>query len=235
MDKPYVRKLNGAGLPPAGTEKLGDFTVWLVDGTWVRANSKPDGDDFTNFGQHYRFSFIPMYEFWIDFYEANRSEQGFFIVHMLTEWKEQNRGASYDEAYDRSIELELRARAQYQDISPDVDPLQARVRMFHQLQNSMTIWLASEPFIHQHLSLNYVEGGHHLVPGYQWIPPDEIWVGATLPPLERLIICGHEIGEHGLMAKGMKYDPAHKKISKKELEVRDNPGDLMPWLQAEGW
>jgi hypothetical protein len=38
------------------------------------------------------------------------------------------------------------------------------------------------------------------------------------------------------MAKnGMSYPKAHAKISKKELEVRENPDGLMSWLQSLGW
>ena len=232
---PYIRRLNHRGLPPAGTDQLGRFTVCLVDGPWVRAHCQPDGDDFTNFGQHYRFSFIPKFEFWIDFYEANRSEQGFFLVHLLTEWQEMDNGSDYDDAYDRAVEVETRVRAKYQDISPDVDPLRARLRFWHECRDGRAIWLASEPFIHEHLSINWVEGGHWLVPGYQFEPKPDTWIGATLPPFERLVITGHELGENSRMQKGMKYPEAHKQISVKELAVRRDPDELPAWLESIGW
>lgn len=236
--KPYIRLLNH----PVTTTSSGifaKFKVWLVDGPWVRAQGN-EQNQFTNFGQHFRFPFIPMFEFWIDFFEANRSEQGYFILHMMSEWQDMKDGKSYEAAYDHADEVEKRARAKYEHIDENVDPLDAKIRMFHELQDGMTLWLADEEFIHAQLTLNYAEGGHHLVPGYEFIPADEYWIGQTLPvsfPLpERLIISGHEIGEHTDMKKnGTSYPKAHAKIAKKELEVRENPDGLMPWLQSLGW
>ncbi|HTY57766.1 MAG TPA: hypothetical protein VMF59_03075, partial [Bacteroidota bacterium] len=50
---PYIRK----------AEQRGRIAVWIVDGTYVRTNID---EEFTNYGQHYGFDFIPANEFWID-------------------------------------------------------------------------------------------------------------------------------------------------------------------------
>ena len=67
MEKPYVRKL----------DQIEEIAVWIVDGVYIRKNID---EEFTNFGQHYRFRFIPMREFWID-QEHGPGEQQFFIDH----------------------------------------------------------------------------------------------------------------------------------------------------------
>jgi hypothetical protein len=41
----------------------GDITVRIVDGVYICGHMD---EEFTNFGQHYRFKFIPKNEFWID-------------------------------------------------------------------------------------------------------------------------------------------------------------------------
>jgi hypothetical protein len=53
LKPPYVRKYSSRD----------NIQIWLVDGEYVRKNID---EEFTNFGQHYRFSYIPMDEFWID-------------------------------------------------------------------------------------------------------------------------------------------------------------------------
>jgi len=60
MKLPYLEKIG----------QRGDITVWSVDGIYVRRNLD---EEFTNFGQHYRFECIPENEFWIDI-EASPDE-----------------------------------------------------------------------------------------------------------------------------------------------------------------
>ena len=50
---PYLRK----------TDRRGNIQVWIVDGSYVRGHID---EEFTNFGQHYRYAYIPANEFWID-------------------------------------------------------------------------------------------------------------------------------------------------------------------------
>ena len=79
-----------AGRPPGGDDSLaqslkppyltnveerGGITIWIVDGTFVRTHID---EEFTNYGQHYAFKFIPANEFWID-REGKPDEMQFFI------------------------------------------------------------------------------------------------------------------------------------------------------------
>ena len=71
-EAPYIKKL----------ETLEDFNVWDVDGEYIRSKINRE---FTNFGQHFRFDFIPTKEFWID-KQHGSDEKDYFISHMLVEW-----------------------------------------------------------------------------------------------------------------------------------------------------
>src|SRR3989344_4485112 len=53
MKKPYIKKYC----------KISKFSVFIVDGAYIREFID---EEFTNFGQHFRFKFIPKNEFWID-------------------------------------------------------------------------------------------------------------------------------------------------------------------------
>ena len=69
LKPPYVRKI----------QELGPTAVWTVDGAYVRGHVD---EEFTNFGQHYRYPYIPEDEFWID-REAGEDEHRFFVEHLL--------------------------------------------------------------------------------------------------------------------------------------------------------
>lgn len=163
MNEPYVRLLHHP-VTVADSGPFKPFKVWLVDGPWIRKQSQ-EANEFTNFGEHYRFNFIPMYEFWIDFFDTNRSTQGFFILHMIAEWQAMHAGNSYSVAYNRALRVVARAEKKYEKPAPDVDPEDAVLRTFHILDDLMVIKLVDETFIYKHLSLNFAEGGHHSVPG----------------------------------------------------------------------
>ena len=74
--------------------KIGGLEVWEVDGLWVRKNLD---EDFTNFGQHYRFKFIPKNELWIE-KEVSEDEFNFYITHLLVERKMMENNMKYEDA-----------------------------------------------------------------------------------------------------------------------------------------
>ena len=53
LKPPYLRE----------DERIGGLHVWIVDGSYIRGHID---EEFTNFGQHYRYSYIPVQELWID-------------------------------------------------------------------------------------------------------------------------------------------------------------------------
>ena len=107
MDKslkpPYIRQL----------DERGDMKVWVVDGSYVRGHID---EEFTNFGQHYRFPFIPSNELWLD--DASQSdEQQFFIDHLLVENRLMAKGASYEKAIVAGDQAERTERRRAGDVA----------------------------------------------------------------------------------------------------------------------
>ena len=88
----------------------GDIQIWTVDGSYIRGHMD---EEFTNFGQHYRYPYIPLKEFWLDA-EAEHDEHVFFIDHLLVEYGLMSKGMPYEQAIveaDRAERKERRAPA----------------------------------------------------------------------------------------------------------------------------
>ena len=83
---PYIEK----------ADDRGKFHIWVVDGSYIR--SRKD-EEFTNFGQHYRYLYIPVDEFWID-REAGTGELNFFVEHLLVEYRLMAQGKPYAAALE---------------------------------------------------------------------------------------------------------------------------------------
>jgi hypothetical protein len=83
-------------------ETRGDYQVWIVDGAYIRGHID---EEFTNFGQHYRYPYIPEKEFWVD-KEAEHDERSFFIDHLLVEHDLMAKGASYADAIRQADQVE---------------------------------------------------------------------------------------------------------------------------------
>ena len=108
MKKPYIKKI----------ASISKFTVYSVDGKYVRNHL---GEEFTNFGQHYRFRFIPQNEFWIDD-ERTPGEAEFFIDHMLVENRLMGEGMTYDDALVLADKAEMKERRKIDFVRKGIRP-----------------------------------------------------------------------------------------------------------------
>src|SRR3989338_6719320 len=97
MKKPYLKKFT----------EIGDIKVFIVDGEYIRGNIN---EEFTNYGQHYRFPFIPENEFWID-HAREQGEEKYYIDSMLAMRRFLAKGVSHDEAVKKADAIERRERA----------------------------------------------------------------------------------------------------------------------------
>lgn len=225
MDKPYLKKL----------EVVGDFTVWEVDGMYVRNNLNRE---FTNFGQHFRFPFIPKHEFWIDKENAN-NETFYYVNHMLTEWNLMNQGNDYDTAITKADRLEQRERKKselMEKVLKEVDntPKKVPKEMYIQRlpsKDSLEIWIISGELVRDLYFIDFTEGGHHFV--YDFVPYNEVWLDNDLTPKEREFVLLHELHERYLMFKGWTYNHAHNSSSYVEYQCRRNPKLLASYLEKE--
>lgn len=77
-------------------------------------------------------------------------------------------------------------------------------------RQSCDIWLVDGCYIRQYIYPDFVYGGNDR--RYLFIPKKEIWIDSEVSAKEIEFTILHEIYERRLMAKGMTYEQAHKKV-----------------------
>ena len=241
MEKPYLKLI----------DEIMDFKVWQVDGEYVRDKINRE---FTNFGQHFRFPFIPKYEFWID-KEHAPGEKHFFIDHLLVEWDLMSKGADYDVAIAKGDLKEKKERAKttlmeklerivLSAITEGENGFRIKSGMtakevpdliyeerIHKDYDNIKVWIINGEAVRDLYFIDYTEGGHHFV--YPWVPLKEVWLDDDLGPEERNFVLLHELHERFLMAKGLDYSKAHASSSAIEYKCRHNPKLLNSYLKEE--
>jgi len=220
-------------LKPAG--RRGKIKIWLVDGNLIRQELN---EEFTNFGQHYKFNSIPKYEFWLD-KEAVPNEKRFFIDHLLIEWQLMKKGLGYKRAYRAAAQKEKKERIKAGDLAkvnnrqgvPDKNKIYCR--RLGKTADKISVWLVYGRLVRSAFDVNFTEGGHGLV--YKYIPKNEVWLDNDITGKERPYILLHELYERSLMDKGTSYLKAHPPASRLEWRVRHNRALLKKNLAELGW
>jgi hypothetical protein len=87
-------------------EKRGNLQVWIVDGSYIRGHID---EEFTNFGQHYRYHYIPLKEVWIED-AIEEQERGYVLLHELHERNRMASGWPYSKAHAESSHLKYHCR-----------------------------------------------------------------------------------------------------------------------------
>ncbi|MDD5191097.1 MAG: hypothetical protein PHE50_08670 [Dehalococcoidales bacterium] len=226
MKPPYLSQI----------EKRGNLKIWEVDGTYIRTHLD---EEFTNYGQHYRFKYIPEDELWLD-REANRDEQPFFIDHLLMEHRLMAKGMSYDRAIVEADRAERRERRRAGDIAratqngrklPQAE--KAHKRLWKSLENGINIWIVNGRLVRSIFDIDFTEGGHDYV--YEFVPENEVWIDDDIEEDERPYVLLHELHERNLMAQGLPYNQAHAASSRLEYHCRHHPDELHEKLALDGW
>ncbi len=221
---PYVKRLR----------KIGPIVVWRVDGSYIRTRID---EEFSDYGHHYTYDYIPKDEFWID--QNTSEEDAFFIRHMLTEYRLRENGVSDDQARDRADQVESEMRKRSGDVRAVrgenglADPEKVHRRLLKKLEGPITVWIVEGRRVRSVFDQDFTEGGHEHV--YEYVPANEVWIDDQVSDAERPYVVLHELHERGLMEKGMDYDRAHAESSKLEKHMRHHPEDLHTALSNEGW
>jgi hypothetical protein len=222
---PYIRKVG----------QRGEIAIWVVDGTYVRTHID---EEFTNYAQHYAFSFIPKNEFWLD-QEAQEDEQQFFIDHLLVEYELMKKGVPYDDALEAADKKERSEREKAGDVRKVAqgrglaDPLKVHVQLWKKLESGVSVWIVDGRLVRSVFDIDFTEGGHDHV--YEFVPHNEVWIDNDLEEIERPYVLLHELHERNLMSKGWAYSKAHEDSSKLEYHCRHHPNELHDALASEGW
>lgn len=226
LKPPYLKKYDSRG----------DLTVWIVDGTYVRTNID---EEFTNFGQHYRFSYIPVNELWID-REAKEDEAEFFTEHLLVEHRLMAGGMPYDKALEKADRAERNERRKAGDLAKMTqqghklpDGVQVHERLWKKLSDGVSVWIVNGRLVRSVFDIDFTEGGHDHV--YEFVPDKEVWIDDDLEEQERGYVLLHELHERNRMAHGWTYAKAHAESSRLEYRCRHHPDELHDHLEAEGW
>lgn len=236
MKKPYIKKY----------VKISNFVVWIVDGKYIRKNLD---EEFTNFGQHYRFHYIPRNEFWIDKQYGNGDERKFFIDHMLIENRLMASGKNYSDAIRVADKMEMQERGKSKLIRDEQKKRSNKellIRKIHKRKiktysKTVTVWIVNGKQVRDLLFIDFTEGGHDKV--YPFVPDKEIWIDDDIGPEERKFVLLHEIHERNLMAKGWPYSvnkgkhslhkSAHTSASRIEYFCRHHPSKVDEMLKKE--
>ena len=217
-------------------DERGDLQVWIVDGPWIRGHLD---EEFTNFGQHFRFPYIPEKEFWID-REAAHDERRFFVEHLLVEHRLMARGMKYEDALPVADRVERRERRRAGDVrrlTKDGAQLPAGAdvheRLWKRLENGLSVWIVNGRLVRSVFDIDFTAGGHDYV--YEFVPQNEVWIDDAIVETERGYVLLHELHERNRMAKGMTYSEAHAESSRLEYHCRHHPDELHDALAEEGW
>jgi len=223
---PYIKEV----------DRRGDLVAWIVDGTYIRTHID---EEFTNFGQHYRFPYIPVNELWID-REAKEDETEFYIDHLLVEHRLMAKGVSYNDALERADLAERNERRKAGDIKSAThnnqdlpDPAKVHDLLWKKLSNGVSVWFVNGRMVRSVFDIDFTEGGHDHV--YEFVPHNEVWIDDDLEEQERGYVLLHELHERNRMAQGWTYDRAHAESSRLEYRCRHHPDELHDHLEAEGW
>lgn len=225
LKPPYLKKAGNRGA----------ITIWIVDGTYVRTHID---EEFTNYGQHHNFTFIPGDEFWID-KEGSPDELKFFVDHLLIEHRLMAKGVPYDDALVAADRVEMAERKKAGDIRKLTkgkslpEGSKVHVRLWKKLESPVSVWIVNGRLVRSVFDVDFTEGGHDYV--YEFVPQNEVWIDNDLEETERPYVLLHELHERNLMAKGWDYDRAHEDSSKIEYHCRHHPNELHFALANEGW
>jgi len=183
---PYLRK----------DQERGDFQIWIVDGSYIRGHID---EEFTNFGQHYRYAYIPVNEFWID-EEAKHDERTFFIDHLLAEHDLMAKGMPYEKALVEADRAERRERRRAGDVRKAThrgrqlpDASSVHERLWKKLENGVSVWVVNGRLVRSVFDIDFTAGGHDHV--YEFVPEDEVWIDDAITEKERGFVLLHELHE----------------------------------------
>ena len=223
-------------VPKSKVEDIGGLSVWIVDGNYIRTYVD---EEFTNFGQHYRFNFIPENELWID-KEGVPNEYEFLVAHLIEEHRLMKEGKTYEEAIAQADLVERELRRRQKDVEQVRDPARRLInpelvhkRLLKTLENGVEVWIVNGRLVRSTFNIDFTQGGHEYV--YEFVPENEVWIDDDVMPDERGLVILHELHERNKMALGWPYSKAHADSSALEHKCRTMPDELHDALDLEGW
>jgi hypothetical protein len=235
MKKPYIKKIG----------EVSGITVWVVDGYYIRQRMDIN---FNNFGQHYKFDYIPKNEFWLDRQaprshsgQARKSEEKYFIEHLLAEHKLMAEDKDYNDALDEGDRVEQELRDQDKIIKklkevfktqPEKVYKKIRQKLLGGYSNKIIkTYIVNSNLIRSLFYIDWVAGGHDKV--YKFVPPNEVWLDNDIVSKEKRFVLLHELHERFFMSQGWDYEKAHASALKVEHHAHEHPDELKKMIKEE--
>jgi hypothetical protein len=211
---PYIEKI----------DERGNLQVWIVDGSYIRGHID---EEFTNFGQHYSFPYIPKDELWIE-------------METKTNERLMAQGVPYNKSLEEADRVERKERRRAGDVGRLThhgkelpDGREVHQRLWKKLENGVSVWIINGRLVRSVFDIDFTEGGHDYV--YEFVPENEVWIDDAMEEKERGYVLLHELHERNRMASGWSYNKAHAESSRIENRCRHHPEELHEALAAEGW
>ncbi len=227
MKKPYIKKIG----------EVSGIAVWRIDGWYIRQHIDIN---FNNFGQHYRFKYIPQDEFWLD-RQARSGEEKYFIEHLLAEHKLMTEGKDYNDALDEGgkVEQEMRDKDKTvvrlrEKLKTDPSAVNKRIRqkLLGGYSNKIIkTYIVNSNLIRSLYRMDWVAGGHDHV--YRFVPDNEVWVDNDIVSKEKPFLILHELHERFFMSQGWEYEKAHDSALKIEHHAHEHPDELKKMIRTE--
>ena len=236
MKKPYVKKICD----------IAGFHVWYVNGYWIRKHFGREGKEFTNYGQNYKFKFIPKNEFWIDVEAGKRKEINYYLnsmllmEHLLEEGVSHKKAVKIASKMEKAERLKLKSVQKLEEEKQNQEKIIKRVhkRFLKKLSREIQVWIVRGDLVRSLFFVDFTQGGHDKV--YDFIPKGEVWIDDDVYYKEIPFILIHELHERYLVmkdktSKNMKeaYEKAHVKANELEYYCRHHPKEIGKILRRE--
>jgi hypothetical protein len=178
--------------------------IYRVDGEWIRNNKD---EEFTNFGSHIDFKFIPKNEFWLDI-EKQEGETHIYIERMIYERRLYIEGEPFEVIKKKANTFEAKSR---KDIRKGDKLNKTLIKEI----KGIKIYKVNGQDVRDTYYVPFTEGGNGQ--RYTFIPENEIWLDNDLVEDEIKYVTLHEYIEQNIMKKfNYSYDKAHAIASEKE-------------------
>jgi hypothetical protein len=207
--------------------RIDGLDVWRVDGHRIRDRLDVE---FTNGHHHFSRPYIPAHEIWIDREAPGSGEWPFWALRQIAERRRMSEGRSYLSALLSASRIERLERRRARGVAGPVSPreLQLAVRRRRNAEvGGRDVWVVDGRTVRDLAYVDFTLGGHGY--RYRFIPRGEIWIDDAVRSLERAAVLHHEAVEVALMAGGMRYEDAHRRASRAEMQFRKRALRAATW------
>lgn len=222
------------------------FKIWLVDGNYIR---REIFNEFIYGGNDERYTFMPESEIWID----NSISADEYLTTLEHEIIERNlmrfNGYTYYDAHDSALSLELGMRRGFlksanehekqipmvspidYDSTQEIEELPEQIKLSgiyktpYAKRDGVDIWIVDGYKIRRDIYPDFGFSGNSNA--YMFIPPNEIWIDASITCQETEYSIRLELKEMSYMKSGLPYDEAYTNALKTTDSLRQAVNKLI--------